>query len=433
MNTVGNKYVQLLQGMPDPNNGSTYGGLASILQKALMGYGMGQDQKQQEGQQGRLTQALQMYSGSPGNTITWNQPTRPDGTGDPTTTYGQSDPDPMGAANLIAQDNPLMAMQIMQQERALQNQLGADPWNNIDLPTGYAPVDPNNPSAGIQPLQGYTPETETTTAQHEYDLAVSQGFQGSFLDYKTALADAGRTQQAPQPNYENFVNPATNDVKVVNTNDPAAVADLTSQGYARGGALSADGGQGGPDGFKNENTLRDEFLKLSEPYIQVRDALKKVEQAATTPNAASDMSLVFAIMKMIDPGSTVREGEAASVQNARGVDGTILNIYNRALNGETLTPEQRQQFMGMAQGMFSGYQASYDQNVNNYTNLANSYGLNPDRVIVDFSYKPQEIGGATGDSTGDVPPPAPPSGFTWPGASGGLSDDDLINKWIGGQ
>lgn len=38
-----------------------------------------------------------------------------------------------------------------------------DPWKGIDIPTGYAPVDPANPSAGIAPLQGYTPSSEAAT------------------------------------------------------------------------------------------------------------------------------------------------------------------------------------------------------------------------------------------------------------------------------
>jgi hypothetical protein len=121
MNALGSRYVQLLQGQPDPNNGTIYGGLASALQKGMMGYAMGQDRAEEEAKQGRLAQALQMYSGSPGTTVTWNQQ-RPDGTGDPTTTYGAQAADPMGAANLIAPDNPGLALDIMQQERELQNQ-----------------------------------------------------------------------------------------------------------------------------------------------------------------------------------------------------------------------------------------------------------------------------------------------------------------------
>jgi len=120
---LGSRYVQLLQGQPDPNNGTIYGGLASALQKGMMGYAMGQDRAEEEAKQGRLAQALQMYSGSPGQTIQWNQTVRPEGfrdqgMGDPTTTYGVRAPDPMGAASSIADIYPELSFSMTQAELA---------------------------------------------------------------------------------------------------------------------------------------------------------------------------------------------------------------------------------------------------------------------------------------------------------------------------
>lgn len=54
---------QLLAQMPDPNNGSNLGGLASVLQKALIGYQMGQEQR---GMQDTLSQASEALESRPG-------------------------------------------------------------------------------------------------------------------------------------------------------------------------------------------------------------------------------------------------------------------------------------------------------------------------------------------------------------------------------
>ncbi|MDA0337246.1 MAG: hypothetical protein O2782_18950, partial [bacterium] len=136
MTTFGNKYVQLLQDQPDPNNSTTYGGLASVLQRGLMGYAMGQEQKQQEASQGRLTQALQQMQGSPGTVINWNQPTRPDGTGDPTTTYGQRDPDMQGAITTLLGDpnHASLAFDLMSQDLTQRQQAEAAANELVEVP-----------------------------------------------------------------------------------------------------------------------------------------------------------------------------------------------------------------------------------------------------------------------------------------------------------
>ena len=48
--------------------------------------------------------------------------------------------------------------------------------------------------AELELAQMREPQPELTATQREYDMARSQGFQGTFLDYQTALAEAKRTQ-----------------------------------------------------------------------------------------------------------------------------------------------------------------------------------------------------------------------------------------------
>lgn len=78
-----NRFAQLLQSMPDSNNGTVAGGLGSVLQKALMGYIMGQEARDQKAGQQTMGQAIQAMQGTPEQTIQFTTP-RPDGTGDMT-------------------------------------------------------------------------------------------------------------------------------------------------------------------------------------------------------------------------------------------------------------------------------------------------------------------------------------------------------------
>lgn len=78
----------------------------------------------------------------------------------------------------------------------------------------------------------------------------------------------------------------------------------------------------------------------------LRVAYAKIKGYATgEQTAAKDMGLIFNYMKMLDPGSTVREGEYATVEQARGIPDSIRMLYNKAWSGKKLTEDQRQKYL----------------------------------------------------------------------------------------
>lgn len=136
--------------------------------------------------------------------------------------------------------------------------------------------------------------------------------------------------------------------------------------------------------FGNEDKLRDEHQKLSGTFIDVRDAYGRILSNAEEQTAASDLSLIFNYMKMLDPGSVVREGEFANAQNSAGVPDRIRSRYNNVLSGERLAENTRQDFIQTAQDLYSTQLASQSYLDKNYKDLAISYGLDPDKVVLDF-------------------------------------------------
>lgn len=99
-----------------------------------------------------------------------------------------------------------------------------------------------------------------------------------------------------------------------------------------------------------EAKLRKEYSDQTKAYQDVKAAYGRVK--ATNPDAAGDLSLIFNYMKMLDPGSTVREGEFATAQNAGGIDDKARNLYNRIVNGERLSEPQRKMFIGQANKLY---------------------------------------------------------------------------------
>jgi len=138
------------------------------------------------------------------------------------------------------------------------------------------------------------------------------------------------------------------------------------------------------DVFKQENDLRDEHQKLSGTFIDVRDAYGRILSNAEEQTAASDLSLIFNYMKMLDPGSVVREGEFANAQNSAGVPDRIRSRYNNVLNGERLAETTRQDFIQTAQSLYKTQALSQNNLDQNYIQLSEAYGLNPDKVVLDF-------------------------------------------------
>jgi hypothetical protein len=138
-----------------------------------------------------------------------------------------------------------------------------------------------------------------------------------------------------------------------------------------------------PLDFKDISGLRKEFndLPAVKNFGQVSGAYQKIQKAAANPSPAGDLNLIFGYMKLLDPGSTVREGEFANAQNAGGIDSKIANLYNQALQGTRLSPEQRADFMQQAQDLYGVHEGQFREATTRYSAYAKKYGVDPGEVV----------------------------------------------------
>lgn len=126
--------------------------------------------------------------------------------------------------------------------------------------------------------------------------------------------------------------------------------------------------------------LRGQFIGEAKPHVEIANAYQKVTSAPSS--AAGDISKIFGYMKILDPGSTVREGEFATAQNATGVPGKVANLYNKVISGERLSPAQRAEFDQAAGALVKSQQDQYKRTIEkHYTNIATKAGVQPDLVI----------------------------------------------------
>lgn len=138
----------------------------------------------------------------------------------------------------------------------------------------------------------------------------------------------------------------------------------------------------GKDNFDRAGKLRDDWLKnqTTKNSQSIKEAYNKIQSAS--PSAAGDMGLVFGYMKILDPGSTVREGEYANASNTTGAAGKFTQIYNKVMNGEILTPEQRSSFRREAGRLYQAQQKSQVQFDEEFGGLADTYKIPRGEVVL---------------------------------------------------
>lgn len=188
---------------------------------------------------------------------------------------------------------------------------------------------------------------------------------------QNALRDDARADQSLALQRESFD---------FNRNAKTLELDLKRQAAkAKRGAVDVGG----------EQKVRKEFQALTSDFRQVRDAFTRIESSAKDPSAAGDLALIFNYMKVLDPGSVVRESEFATAQNSAGVPDRIRNVYNKVLSGQRLGVEQRKDFVGRGRQLYTGRLKQYQKTENQFRALSERSGLNPENVVLDLE-KPAE-------------------------------------------
>jgi hypothetical protein len=154
------------------------------------------------------------------------------------------------------------------------------------------------------------------------------------------------------------------------------------------GGKKAAGTKKPEDIFKEEEQLRGDFVAQSKNFQVLQSAWNNLKGKLDNPTGASDMSLIFAYMKLLDPTSTIREGEYATASNVGTIPQTFVGKYNKAIEGNGfLDPKVRESFIKEAKGMYKSSLSQHKQSTEEYKRIAKSYGLDPDRVIINLVTK----------------------------------------------
>ncbi len=142
--------------------------------------------------------------------------------------------------------------------------------------------------------------------------------------------------------------------------------------------------------FTNASDLRKEWNGNAsvKAFGTQSPAYGRLVASAKDPSAAGDLSLIFNYMKILDPGSTVREGEFATAQEAGGVGERVIATYNGLLNGQRLTPAQRADFLDRGKRLYEDAETQYQGLYDQFAGIATRNGLPVDDALIDYRYVP---------------------------------------------
>jgi hypothetical protein len=214
-----------------------------------------------------------------------------------------------------------------------------------NLPKTIDPVKAN--AAALQFL------AETDPAKYAELTAKQDTLPG---DIKSALAYMNLTPEQKQA-YET----------IQNIKSPKTILDMT----------------GGQKGFENEMKLRGEFKsepvykafnEMQSAYGQITDSLKK-------NSPAGDLAGATKFMKLLDPGSVVRESELAMAMSATGLLDRATNYAEMVIKGTKLTEAQRKDFQDLADKLYTTAATTYNQKRNEFVTQGSQYGLNAERAL----------------------------------------------------
>lgn len=136
--------------------------------------------------------------------------------------------------------------------------------------------------------------------------------------------------------------------------------------------------------FEQEGKMRDDFGRDAavKSYRTVVPILESAKDAQARPTRAADLNLIYAFAKLMDPDSVVRESETGAVVATQSV-ADRLQAYIGQLNGQAmLNPEARAKLIAELDSRFNAVKGQHDALAEQYATMAKSYGLNPERIIL---------------------------------------------------
>lgn len=141
------------------------------------------------------------------------------------------------------------------------------------------------------------------------------------------------------------------------------------------------------DLFDQGNRLRKDYMTDIKDYRTYGQNLSNLLSYARQGNGVSDVALLYAFNKMLDPTSVVREGEFRNAQSTEGLPTQVANYLQQIRSGERLSPSQRADIVRTGLAVFAEREKEQRGIEAYYRNIMTGLGIAP-KTIDGLIYTP---------------------------------------------
>lgn len=137
--------------------------------------------------------------------------------------------------------------------------------------------------------------------------------------------------------------------------------------------------------------LRKEFIGQSKDFVTIRDSYNRIKASVDKPSPAGDLALIFNYMKMLDPGSVVRESEFATAAASGSYGERIKAAVGKVMKGEKLSDAMRMDFVDRSNKLYKSQLDSHEKLKGEYDRISTGLGVEPSSVIIDYLTEQNDI------------------------------------------
>ena len=134
---------------------------------------------------------------------------------------------------------------------------------------------------------------------------------------------------------------------------------------------------GGQKGFENEMKLSGAFKQepIYKDFNDMKSAYGQVVSSLAQGTPIGDVAGATKVMKLLDPGSVVRESELGIAMAAAGRMDLLQNYFNNLMTGQKLTPTQREDFQRLSNELYAAAGQAYNNKRGEYEQFGKTYGF----------------------------------------------------------
>lgn len=154
-----------------------------------------------------------------------------------------------------------------------------------------------------------------------------------------------------------------------------------------------------------EMKIADDYRAQSKTFKEVSDAYKTINATLdkATTSAAATLAGATKFMKLLDPGSVVRESELGMALAATGALDRATNYFNTLKFGNVLTKAQAEDFKNITAQIYAAAQSQQKAIDQNYTQQAKTYGLRPEMIVQDLGQNAPSTSNPAAPAAGVLP------------------------------